>query len=184
MPDRTAEHLAANVKRLREARGLTQQRLAKVSGVPRPTVANLESGTANPTLAVLIKMAAALQVTIEQLIGPPRRETKVYRAGSLPARVRGQALVRKLLPDPIPGMEIERIEVAAGGKMTGTTRAAGAREYVTCEAGEIDLTVSGGALRLQPGDVAVVRGDQKHSYANPGRRPAVVYTVVTFAPVG
>ena len=46
-------NLAANVKRLREARGLSQQRMAELSGIPRPTWASLESGGANPTLAVL-----------------------------------------------------------------------------------------------------------------------------------
>ena len=53
-----AAHLASNVRKLREARGLTQQQMAKLSGVPRPTWANLESGTANPTIAVLARVAA------------------------------------------------------------------------------------------------------------------------------
>ena len=65
--DAVADHLANNIRQLREARGLTQQQMAKISGVPRPTWANLESGAANPTLAVLIKVAAALQVSLDEL---------------------------------------------------------------------------------------------------------------------
>ena len=42
--------------------------LATLSGVPRPTIANLESGSANPTLGVLVRIASSLQVSIEQLI--------------------------------------------------------------------------------------------------------------------
>ena len=57
-----ALNLANNLKQLREARGITQQRMAKVAGIPRPTWANLESGAANPTLGVLVKVAAALSV--------------------------------------------------------------------------------------------------------------------------
>jgi len=42
----------------------TQQQIAKLAGVPRATWANLESGAANPTLAVLVKIAAALSVYV------------------------------------------------------------------------------------------------------------------------
>ena len=93
-------------------------------------------------------------------------------------RTPGQALVRKLLPDPIPGMEIDRIEVAPGGRMTGVPHTPGTREYLTCEAGDLELVVGGERFVLEPGDVAVFRGDQRHSYHNPGRRPAVGYSVV------
>ena len=60
---RSASHLARNIRALREARGLSQAQLAKLSGIPRPTWANLESGAANPTLAVLLKVSATLQVS-------------------------------------------------------------------------------------------------------------------------
>src|SRR5205814_6070319 len=61
----TAAHLGRNIQTLREARGRTQEQIARVAGIPRATWANLESGAANPTLAVLIKVAQALQVRLE-----------------------------------------------------------------------------------------------------------------------
>jgi transcriptional regulator with XRE-family HTH domain len=173
--------LGDNLKQLREARGLTQQQLAKIAGVPRATWANLESGSANPTLAVLHRASAALQVTLEELLAPPRETARVYPKDTLPTRSPGQALVRKLLPDPIPGMEIERMEIAAGGRMTGVPHTPGTREYLTCEVGEILLVVSGERWHLGPGDIAVFRGDQRHSYHNPGAKPAVGYSVVVLA---
>jgi XRE family transcriptional regulator, regulator of sulfur utilization len=177
-----AAHLAGNVRKLREARGLTQQQMAKIAGVPRPTWANLESGQANPTLAVLTRAADALQVRIEELIEPPRAAGKLYPANTLPVRRRGTVLIRKLLPESLPGLEIERMELPAGGHMVGIPHTVGTREYLTCEHGEIELTVSGKTFRLGPGDVAVFRGDQRHSYRNPGRKDAIAYSVVAFAP--
>ena len=56
--DELAARLGHNIRTLREARGLTQQQMAKVSGLPRATWANLESGAANPTLGVLHKVSA------------------------------------------------------------------------------------------------------------------------------
>jgi quercetin dioxygenase-like cupin family protein len=67
--------------------------------------------------------------------------------------------------------------------MTGIPHRTGTREYLTCEAGEVVLTVSEEMLRLTPGDVVVFRGDQKHSYANPSSRTAVAYSIVVLRPV-
>ncbi len=66
-------NLADNIRRLREARNMSQQQIAIVSGIPRPTWASLETGTANPTLAVLNKAASMLNVSIEELVGAPRK---------------------------------------------------------------------------------------------------------------
>jgi transcriptional regulator with XRE-family HTH domain len=179
-----ADHLARNLKHLRDARGLTQQQMAKLCGLPRPTWANLESGVANPTLAVLSRVAAALQVSIEELISTPRGSARFHGRDSLSVRRPGTALVRKLLPDPIPGIEADRMELPPGGRFTGVPHTAGTREYLTCESGAILLVVSGEEYRLDPGDVVSFRGDQRHSYANPGATPAVGYSLVILAPVG
>ncbi|MFP8881886.1 MAG: helix-turn-helix transcriptional regulator, partial [Myxococcota bacterium] len=104
-------HLTANVRRLREARGLSQQRIAQLSGIPRPTWASLESGAANPTLAVLSRVAAGLQVSIEELIGPPRTAVQLFRAGEIRERKRGGARLRALIPEPVPGLDIARMEL-------------------------------------------------------------------------
>jgi transcriptional regulator with XRE-family HTH domain len=183
MLEAAADNLARNIVQLREARGLTQQQIARLAGLPRPTWANLESGAANPTLAVLIKVAAALQVSLEELIAPPRASARHVPARAIPVKRRGSVLVRKLLPEPMAGMEIDRMELPAGGSMTGIPHTPGTREYLTCESGTVELTASGELYRLAPGDVVVFRGDQKHGYRNPGRSPAIAYSVVVLAPL-
>ena len=53
-----AGYLADNLREYRKRRSLTQAQLAKLCEVPRSTVANIETGGGNPTLAVLIRLAA------------------------------------------------------------------------------------------------------------------------------
>jgi len=165
MGDELGERFARNVKQLREARGLTQQQIAKAADVPRATWANLESGEANPTLSVLHRAACAF-----------------YEGASIPVRKRGQVTVKKLLPDPIRGMEMDRLELAPRGGMTGVPHTPGTREYLTCETGEIILVAAGERYHLRPGDLVAFRGDQRHSYANPTRHVSVGYSVVVLAP--
>jgi len=180
----TAAHLGRNIATLREARGRTQQQIARVAGIPRATWANLESGTANPTLAVLIKVAQALQVRLEELIEPPRRTGRQYRAAELSWREKNTVVVRKLLPETIPGLEIERMELPPRAAMGGVPHKLGTREYLTCERGQIELSAGGETFVLDPGDVVVFRGDQRHGYRNMASTTTVAYSVIAFAPVG
>jgi len=175
--------IAKNLRHLRGARGLTQQQLARLSGLPRPTWANLESGAANPTLTVLHKAAMALQVSIEELISTPRAACQFYPRDSLPVRVRDEVAIRRLLPDHIPGVQLERLDLPPRSRLTGVPHTRGTREYLTCESGELTLVVAGESWRLGPGDVVGFRGDQRHSYANPVARVAVGYSIVVLAPL-
>lgn len=73
------------------------------------------------------------------------------------------------------------MELPPRAKMTGIPHTPGTREYLTCESGEIVLVASGEEYRLEAGDVVAFRGDQRHSYVNPGMRAAVAYSVVIVA---
>lgn len=182
MEDAIARYIAENVRQLRQSRNLTQEQLARLSGVPRPTWSNLESGTANPTVAVLAKVAAALQVPVEELISPPKAQAKLYKAATIPQKQRGGVLIRKLLPDYLQGLELDRVELSPGSQMTGVPHRLGTREYLACETGQVELVVSGEKYELAPGDVVVFRGDQKHSYANRGAKVAVAYSAIVLGP--
>jgi XRE family transcriptional regulator, regulator of sulfur utilization len=179
--DDAATRLGRNVRTLREARAMTQAQIARLAGVPRATWANLESGTANPTLAVLDRVATAFQVTIEELVAAPRADARHYPRASVPVKQRGAVRVQKLLPDPIPGMEIDRLELPPRARMSGVPHTPGTREYLTCEAGDLVLVASGTSYRLAPGDVVAFRGDQRHSYENVGPKTAIAYSVVVIA---
>ena len=181
MTEPVAAHLGRNIRQLREARGFTQQQMSKLAGVPRATWANLESGEANPTLAVLHRVAASFQVTLEELVAIPRSGTAFYPRGTLPEKARGAARVQKLLPDAIPGMEMDRMELPPRVTFTGVPHTPGTREYLTCESGRMVLVASGERFDLAEGDLVAFHGDQRHSYANPGTKVAVAYSVVVLA---
>ena len=180
-PD-AAARLAANLRQLRDARGLTQAQAARLAGLPRPTWTTLESGSANPTLGVLVRAAAALHLSIEELIGPPRATGRVYRAEGLRSRRRGAVTVRDLLPEKIAGMEIDRMELPRGAVLNGIPHTPGTREYLACERGRIELSAEGQSFALAAGDVVVFHGDQRHSYRNPGAETAIGYSVVVMTP--
>jgi transcriptional regulator with XRE-family HTH domain len=82
----TLTQLAQSVKRARRAAGLTQAQLAKHSGVGQAYISHLEKGLrANPSAAVLEKIARALGVTVGDLVADPR-EAALARIFDLAAK--------------------------------------------------------------------------------------------------
>ncbi len=170
--------LAENVRNLRTAQRLTQGQLAKKADIPRATLSLMESGTANPTLGVLLRVCNALGIRLEEVLQPPQNDTVVFRKGQLPARKRGGATVQKLLPQSLSGVEIEALVIGAGGTLVGVPHSPGTREYLVVRAGRVELAVEGAQFTLEAGDVAVFRGHQKHSYRSLGRSPVQAISVI------
>jgi len=62
--------LSENIKRIRMQKGLSQDKLAKLANVTLTTLVKLESGSNdNPTIKTLKKIADALEISIDELIG-------------------------------------------------------------------------------------------------------------------
>lgn len=61
--------IANNLKKTRQKRGISQDRLSKLADLSLNTVANVESGlNPNPTIETLLKIANALDVGVDDLM--------------------------------------------------------------------------------------------------------------------
>ena len=182
----TAAHLARNLASLRHTRALTQDALARHAGLPRSTIANLESGEGNPSLSVLVKVAAALAVSIDELLASPRAHVRVWPADEVRLQVKGRGVtIGQLLPEPVPDSMMEVMDFAPGAVMGGTPHLPGTREYFTCLDGRVRVLVAGEVYALGTGDVLAFPGNQPHSYQNAdGVVPARGVSVVVLAKAG
>ncbi len=61
--------LAKNLKNLRELRGLTQAELGRRAGMAAASVSHFETGQRVPSLESLVKLADALRVSVDALLG-------------------------------------------------------------------------------------------------------------------
>ena len=60
--------LGSNLRRLREAKELSQEKFAFEAGIHRTYVSDLERGARNPTITVVERLAEALGVTASDLL--------------------------------------------------------------------------------------------------------------------
>lgn len=58
----------SKLAQVRKAQGLSQERLAEISGVHRVSIARIETGEISPNIRTLEKLADALQVAVSELI--------------------------------------------------------------------------------------------------------------------
>ncbi|MBU4274775.1 helix-turn-helix domain-containing protein [Patescibacteria group bacterium] len=61
--------IGKNIKKIRQEKGISQDRLSKLADLSLNTVVTVESGAnPNPTIETLIKIAKALEVGVNELI--------------------------------------------------------------------------------------------------------------------
>lgn len=60
--------IAANLRKLRKEKGLTQEALAEMAGISHSFYANIERGNKSMSIPVLIDLSAALNVSVDSLI--------------------------------------------------------------------------------------------------------------------
>ncbi len=63
-----------NVRRIRQKKGLTQERFAELSGFSQQYLSDLERGRRNPTVVTLFELATALGVSHMDLVRPASRK--------------------------------------------------------------------------------------------------------------
>jgi transcriptional regulator with XRE-family HTH domain len=65
----SSSKIAGNVKKLRQKKGVSQDRLSKLADLSINTIVNVESGiNPNPKIETLLKIAKALDVGVDDLI--------------------------------------------------------------------------------------------------------------------
>lgn len=60
--------LATNVRRIRQGKGWSQEKLAEMADLDRTYVSGIERGLRNPTIVVIQRIAEALNVTVQDLL--------------------------------------------------------------------------------------------------------------------
>ncbi|QCI64977.1 helix-turn-helix domain-containing protein [Phreatobacter stygius] len=173
--------VAQRVRELRAAKGFTLDQLATISGVSRAMISRIERAEASATAVLLVKLGAALGVTLAALFeqDEPRRET-VRRAADSPVRVDPETgyTRRNVAPRGASGTDVVEVMLPAGARVAyDNLVTVPAEQFVWVFDGVLTLTTDGLTTELASGDCRVMRLDHPLVFENRGDRP-VRYAVV------
>ncbi len=173
-----------NLRRLRTRQGYSLERLAKVSGVSRGMLSQIELGRSTPTIGLLWKIANALGVTFATLTSTTAKGgTTVLRRirSKLLTSSDGKFSSRALFPfDGERRIEFYELRIAPGHTEAAEPHAPGTIENLAVSAGTLELHDGLSWSRLEAGDSILFEADVDHLYRNAGGDEAVVYLVMTY----
>ncbi|MBD8163568.1 helix-turn-helix domain-containing protein [Erwinia persicina] len=164
--------LAARIKNFRKLQKFTLDELSRRAGVSKGMLVEIEKGTANPSIAILCKISAAMGVSVADIVdvaGKPA--VHLVKQDEIPVLWRGDrgGTARLLAGTSGPDMvELWRWEMYPGELFSSPGHPAGTFELFHVEEGTLTLQVDGTELRIEKGCAAVARTDAPHHYTNAG----------------
>ena len=176
------EIVSSRIRDRRRDQRLSLDRLAVLAGVSKGMLVQIEQGQANPSIATLCKVAAALGASVADL---------VQVAGRHPAEVMPAASPRLLWRGPKGGsatllvgsagpdmLELWSWELRPGERYDAPAHPEGTQELLHVERGRLALAFGEVSYVIETGGSAVAQTDRPHAYACDGKRPAQFTMVV------
>ena len=167
------------LRALRTARSITLTDLAAATGISLSTLSRLESGGRKPTLELLLPLARAFGVALDELVdapatGDPRvRLRAVERHGMtflpLSRRPGGLQAYKLIMPVGYPHREL-------------TQQSHEGYEWAYVLSGQVRLLLGDDDVVLRPGEVVEFDTHTPHAFSNPGSEPAELLAL--FGPQG
>ncbi|HLU75118.1 MAG TPA: XRE family transcriptional regulator [Nonomuraea sp.] len=137
------------LKRLRAEHGLTLTGLAETTGISTSTLSRLESGQRRPTLELLLPIAQAYQVPLQELVGAP--EVGDPRIRPTPRQLNGMTVL-PLTRQPGPLQAYKMIIPSRGDTPDPQTHEG--YEWLYVLSGRLRLVLAGRDLTLKAGEAA------------------------------
>ena len=171
--------VADNIKGLRGQRGFSLSELASRAGIGKSTLSLLEAGRGNPSIETLWAIAAALGVTMAQMIESSAPPVRVLRAGEgIRVEAEGSKLGVFLLASSNrrSSFELYTLHAEPGSPLFAEPHLDGTVEHLLVQSGRMVAGPKGATVDLRAGDLASFGGDLRHSYEalEPGTRAVLL----------
>jgi transcriptional regulator with XRE-family HTH domain len=161
------------LKRVRTRRGVTLTELAAATGISKSTLSRLETGRRKPSLELLLPIAQAHQVPLDELVGAPEVGDPRIR---LKPRVRNGRVVVPLTQQP-SGMHAWKVLIPpeAGEPELRTHEG---YEWLYVLSGQMRLILAEHDIVMGPGEVAEFDTGLPHWFGPAGDEPVEILSLL------
>jgi rhodanese-related sulfurtransferase/transcriptional regulator with XRE-family HTH domain len=177
--------VGTNLREMRAQRGLTLDAMARLTGLGRALLGQIELGRSSPSVSVVWKIARAFDVPFSALLATPTsvatrvlRKKQAKRLVSADGRFSSRALFPLGQQDRV---EFYEVRLSGHSREDAEAHQAGTRENLIVTAGRLELTVAGQRFDLDEGDAIVFGADVPHVYNNPGAEECCMCLVMIYA---
>lgn len=183
------DSVGANCAAYRRERGLSLDALARLSGISKGMLVEIEQKRTNPSIATLCRIANALNVGLAEMLHEKPTSTRIARHGPDAGREFWQTAAGSsaVLIDATRvsnvGGELWKWSLAPLERFEGARHPAGTEEYLYVLRGTLVVDVAGETARCPARESMRFRADAPHVYRNPGKEPCE-FVMCVIEPVG
>ncbi|HEX4688395.1 MAG TPA: XRE family transcriptional regulator [Nocardioides sp.] len=164
--------VAPRLRKVRELRGVTLTDVAERTGISKSTLSRLENGQRRPSLELLLPLAQAYRVPLDDLVGAP--EVGDPRIRLKPRKVNGRTVL-PLTRSP-GGVQAWKIVIPARQSQP-SPRTHDGYEWLYVLAGRMRLVIGDQDLVLGVGEAAEFDTQLPHWFGSTGEGPAEVLSI-------
>ena len=174
------EIIAFNLKRVRQERNLTQDDLARLTGVSRSMLCAIERCEKSPTIAVLERLCNGINISLSELTRTLTPEMSVRTRENIKyyGKWEGFEAFSLFEYDQDRRFEILRQVVAPHSERSSEAHEAGVREYIICVKGVFGVQVGEATLRLNEGEAVQFLAGYRHRYFNDTDHEAAIIMIL------
>jgi transcriptional regulator with XRE-family HTH domain len=175
-PPEIAGRVAASLRAVRHARRLSQHELGDLAGVTASAISQAERGERGLSLTTLVRLSAALGVTIDELLRG--EDPGLYRIGRRtddPQRGLEHSLALLGGPNADPRIDLVHLNPRESGDLAPAPPGTG---IVAVASGLVQVKVAGQTPAIRHGEVLVADSERVEGFRNLGQTEAVLFWIV------
>jgi transcriptional regulator with XRE-family HTH domain len=180
--DSAEASIARRIRLERDARNWSLAELAEKSGVAKASISKIERGEVSPSAGILVRLAAAFDMTLAGLLLRAEGERRLSRAAEQPVwrDPKTSYVRRQIFSSPSHPLEITAVKMPPGKSVNFPAWSyANMRHVVWVEEGELVLVEGKERHVLKSGDSLGFGPPSDITYANEGRKPCRYIVALT-----
>jgi transcriptional regulator with XRE-family HTH domain len=171
------------LKDIRNKRNLSLDEVARLTGVSKAMLGQIERGKSNPTVSTLWKIATGLKISFSVFIDENQDDLKVIDQKDISPIIEDNNRM-KLYPifpfDANKGFEIFTIELEPGCNHISTPHNEGVEEYIIVTEGQIEININSKKFILGKGNSMRFMANSPHSYKNINQGRSVFQNIILY----
>ena len=171
------------LKDIRNKRNLSLDEVAKLTGVSKAMLGQIERGQSNPTVSTLWKIATGLKVSFSLFIDENQDDLKVIDQKDITPIIEDNNRMRlyTIFPfDANKGFEIFTIELEPGCNHISTPHNDEVEEYIIVTEGQIEIDINDKKFVLQKGNSIKFMANKPHTYKNINQDRSVFQNIILY----
>lgn len=163
--------IAGNLKRIREDKKLSLEKVAGITGVSKSMLGQIERGESNPTINTIWRIASGLKVSFTSLVNSSQAEAIIVHKSDIEPLIEDNGKYRVYPVFPYEDgrrFEMYTVEIEKGGYFGTDTHGERTQEFITITEGQLTVLTDNKEYTVNKGNSITFSADKPHAYHNSG----------------